>query len=255
MTSVNEIYKYLCGLAPLELQMGFDNSGFQIGRLSKEVKKVLLALDVTDAVVQEAVEFGAELIVSHHPLIFSAIKTIDSSDAEGERLLKLAENGIAVISMHTNLDIAAGGVNDVLIDILGAKAESTLDSENCGRVGHLESPMELPVFLDICKAKLNTKGLRYFNAGKPVHRIAVMGGAGADSIEDAFKHGCDTYVTSDIKYHQFLRAAEMGINLIDADHFCTENPIIPVLRDKLAQAFPTVEFSVSEKHTQIISFA
>ena len=255
MTSITEIYNYLCTLAPLELQMSFDNSGFQIGRMNKDVERVLLALDVTDNVVQEAVELGAGLIISHHPLIFSAMKSINGMNPEGARLIKLIENGIAVTSMHTNLDIAEGGVNDVLIAMLGAKAECGLDKENCGRVGQLENPMAFDSFLLHCKNVLKANGLRYYDAGKMVSKLAVMGGAGGDGVEEAYALGCDTYVTSDIKYHQFLIAKELGINLIDADHYCTENPIIPVLCDKLEKAFPETEFIVSKKHKQIISFA
>ena len=254
MTLINNVYEYLCSLAPLELQMSFDNSGFQIGRLNKQLHRVLLALDVTDPVVNEALELGAELIISHHPLIFSGIKTIDARDPAGERLLRLAENGIAVISMHTNLDIAEDGVNDVLIRLLGAEPVAALDKENCGRVGYFKEALTLSDFLEMSKKKLNANGLRYYDAGKPVSKLAVMGGAGGDNLEDAYALGCDTYLTSDIKYHQFLRAQELGINLIDADHFCTENPVIPAIREKLSEEFNDVEFLVSKVHKQIISF-
>lgn len=254
MTLINNVFEYLCSIAPLELQMSFDNSGFQIGRINNELHRVLLALDITDPVVNEAEELGAELIISHHPLIFSGIKSIDSRDPAGERLLRLAEKGIAVISMHTNLDIAEEGVNDVLIRLLGAEPISVLDKENCGRVGYLKEMLALHDFLEISKRKLNTNGLRYYDAGKPVHKLAVMGGAGGDNLEDAYALGCDTYLTSDIKYHQFLRAQELGINLIDADHFCTENPVISVLKEKLSDAFKDIDFIVSKVHKQVISF-
>lgn len=255
MTLINEIYEYLCAFAPLELQMGFDNSGFQIGRRNKEVTRILLALDVTDDVVAEAKEKGAELIVSHHPLIFNGIKSIEGIEPEGERLLRLAEYGIAVISMHTNLDITEGGVNDVLMHLLGGKVCSALDSANCGRVGYLEEKTAFQDFLRVCKDVLNTKGLRYYSSGKEVYKLAVMGGAGGDNLEDAYLHGCDTYVTSDVKYHQFLRAQELKMNMIDADHFCTENPVIFALKAKLEEQFPTVEILISERHGQIVSFA
>lgn len=254
MHTINEIYEYLCELAPLELQMGFDNSGFQLGRKISPVSRVMLALDVTDDVVAEAINLGCELIVSHHPLIFHAVKKIDGSDPEGERQLTLIENNIAVISMHTNLDIADGGVNDVLIRMLGAEPEAALD-EGCGRIGELEAAIELPQFLDFCKAILKVNGLRYYDAGRSVRKIAVMGGAGGDSLDIAFEKGCDTYLTSDIKYHQFLRAAELKLNLIDADHFCTENPIIPVLHKTLSDKFSTIEFYISQRHKQIVFFA
>lgn len=254
MTLINNVFEYLCSIAPLELQMSFDNSGFQIGRINNVLHRVLLALDITDPVVDEAEELGAELIISHHPLIFSGIKTIDGREPAGERLLRLAEKGIAVISMHTNLDIAAEGVNDVLIRLLGAEPATPLDKENCGRVGYLKEELALYDFLEISKKKLNANGLRYYDAGKPVYKLAVMGGAGGDNLEDAYALGCDTYLTSDIKYHQFLRAQELGINLIDADHFCTENPVIPALREKLCNEFNEVEFMVSKVHKQVISF-
>lgn len=249
MRRAGEIYEYLKELAPLELQMDFDNSGFQLGRLDAEVNRALLALDVTEEVVGEAIELGAQLIISHHPLIFSKLRSIMDT-----KLLRLAENRIAVISMHTNLDIAAGGVNDVLITLLGARADGPLDPDNCGRVGELPEAQQFDSFLRFCKTALDSKGLRYYDAGRPVKRLAVMGGSGGDYIGCAVEKGCDTYVTADIKYHQFLEAKELGINLIDGDHFCTENPVIPSLCEKLRHEFPDVCFTVSARHGQVISF-
>ena len=206
MTRINDVYSYLCELAPLEKQMSFDNAGFQLGRSGNEVHRALLALDVTDDVVREAEELGAELIISHHPLIFTPVKNLTDCDAGHRRLLELATKDIAVISMHTNLDIAEGGVNDVLIRALGAEPECALDADGCGRVGTLPEEKNMENFLTECKAALRVKGLRYYSAGRPVHRLAVMGGSGGDCVEDAYTKGCDTYVTADIKYHQFLHA-------------------------------------------------
>ena len=249
MTSCGDVFSFLCELAPTELQMDFDNAGFLIGRKSAEVTEILVALDVTDAVVEEAIESGAQLIVSHHPVIFRAIKSITD-----EKLLKLIENRIAVISMHTNLDIAEGGVNDVLLALLGAEREDTLDEAKCGRVGVLPMALSMADFLKLCRDRLHTNGLRYYDASRPVRRIAVLGGAGADELLAAASKGCDTYVTSDIGYHEFLLAAELGINLIDGDHFGTEDPVIPVLREKLAKHFPELSVKVSETHKALISF-
>ena len=250
MLVVNDILNYLCRLAPLQLKMDFDNCGLLLGRGDNKVSKVLLALDVTDVVVKEAIEIGANLIVSHHPLIFSGIKALTDN-----KLLTLVENNISVISMHTNLDIAPGGVNDVLISMLGAKCTDVLDEHGCGRVGMLDNELDIKEFLSICKETLKCNGLRYYSSGKKVKNLAVMGGSGGDCIDNAFKKGCDTYITADIKYHQFQRAAELGINLIDADHFSTENPIISVLKDRLADRYPDTIFVVSELHKAIISFA
>lgn len=249
MKRVNDIYEYLQTLAPLELQLGFDNAGIQIGRLSNSVTRVLLALDVTSEVVSEAAELGAELIVSHHPLIFTPIKNITD-----DTLLRLAREDIAVISMHTNLDIAEGGVNDVLLSLFNAERKDYLDEDNCGRVGELVKELDLSDFLIECKAALNANGLRYYDAGRRVKRIAVMGGSGGDYVTDAVNKGCDTYITADIKHHQFLLAKELNINLIDADHYCTENPVIPAVAAKLQAAFPDVEFTVSKIHKQVVQF-
>lgn len=253
MKTVREIFDYLCTLAPLELQEDFDNAGFLLGREETGVDRALLALDITGPVIEEAVEKKAKLIVSHHPLIFHPLKAITGGGA-GEKVLRLAENGIAAICMHTNLDIAKGGVNDVLIRLLGAQPEQALDAEGCGRVGTLPEPVAMADFLALCKERLHTKGLRYVASDRPVRRLAVMGGSGGGALEDAVRLGCDTYVTADIKYNQFLDAAELGLNLIDADHFCTEDPVIPVLAEKLRARFPDVDFAVSERHGQVISF-
>lgn len=253
-TSVQDIFSFLCSLAPLDLQMDFDNSGFLCGRSDEAVNRVLLSLDITSDVIEEAIAEKAELIVSHHPLLFHSIKSITDEESDTKKILRLLENRIAVISMHTNLDIAQGGVNDVLLGLFGLSAEAPLDEDGCGRIGELEQPIPLAVFLPRCKELLRTNGLRYYDAGRDVKRIAVMGGSGGDSIARAAALGCDTYLTADIKYHQFLEAAELGINLIDGDHFCTENPVMTSLQSKLQHHFPDVKFQISERHHQTIRF-
>ena len=250
MLLVNDILNYLCRLAPIQLKMDFDNCGLLLGRADNKVEKVLLALDVTDDVVKEAVEIRADLIISHHPVIFSGLKTLTDN-----KLLTLVEHNIAVISMHTNLDIAPGGVNDVLITLLGAKCCDVFDEHGCGRIGVLPEAVDFDAFLHSCKKVLNCNGLRYYSAGRSVKNLGVMGGSGGDCVDEAFEKGCDTYVTADIKYHQFQRAAELGINLIDADHFSTENPIIPVLKARLSDRYPEISFVVSKAHKAIIEFA
>ena len=240
MTKVQDIFQTLCRTAPLELQMDFDNSGFLLGYGNAPVTKALLALDVTDAVIDEAIREKAELIISHHPLIFHPLRTITNNTPEGRRVLRLIENRIAVISMHTNLDIAEGGVNDVLMAALGVQTEAALDEDGCGRIGVLDAKLSMQEFLPRVKEALNCNGLRYVDAGKSVYRVAVMGGAGADSIDRAVALGCDTYVTADIKYHQFQRALD---------------PVMSALFDMLRTRHADVRFLVSELHHPIIRFA
>lgn len=255
MVTNNDILSYLDSLYPLNLQLGFDNAGFIVGSRSREVSKVMLALDVTSEVVSEAADNGCSLIISHHPVIWNAMKQLCDDDITQKIVCNLIKNNISVISFHTNLDIAQNGVNDVLIELLGAECESALDEDNCGRIGFLRcGEMPLSDFLAFCKNTLSSNGLRYYDAGKKVNKIAVMGGAGGFAIEAAFEKGCDTYITSDIKYDRFLAARELGINLIDADHFCTENPVIFKLQAELSKQFPQIQFIISSAHNQTARF-
>lgn len=263
MNTVRDIFNYLNKLAPVELKMSFDNVGILAGNENNSVKKCLIALDITDDVINEAIKLHADLIVSHHPLIFHELKSVVESDLVGRKLIKLIKNDISAICMHTNLDIAQGGVNDALMSALGGTVSGFLepcgeDSDHnpvgCGRVGQLAESVDFQDFLAFCKSALNTNGLRYHNAGLPVKNLAVMGGSGGDCIALAKSLGCDTYVTSDIKYNGFLDAKELGINIIDADHYCTENVIVPVLFEKLSTRFPDIAFSVSKTHCQTAQF-
>ncbi len=264
MKTVKDIFDYLNTLAPVGLKMSFDNVGILAGSADASVKKCLLALDITDEVIDEAMSMGADLIMSHHPVIFHELKSVVAEDLVGRKIIKLIKNDISAICMHTNLDIAQGGINDALMSALGGCVSGFLEPcgtedaggapVGCGRIGELPESIELQSFLQICKETLHVNGLRYHDAGRPVKKLAVMGGSGGDCIALANDLGCDTYVTADIKYNGFLDAKELGINLIDADHFCTENVVIPVLHEKLTAKFSDVDFSISTVHCQTAQF-
>lgn len=263
MKTVKDVFGFLNMLAPVELKMDFDNVGILVGSEKCKVEKCLVALDITDEVIDEAINLKANLIVSHHPLIFHELKNVVAEDLVGRKLIKLIKNNISAICMHTNLDIAQDGVNDALMSALGATASGFLEPcgmdtaskpVGCGRIGELSESVDFRSFLSICKRSLNTNGLKYYDSGQTVKKLAVMGGSGGDCIALAKSLGCDTYVTADIKYNGFLDAKELGINLVDADHFCTENVIIPILREKLAAEFEGIEFLVSEVHCQTAQF-
>ncbi len=248
MAKVSELFDVLNELAPVEGKLGDDNVGLLVGSWEDEVERVLVALDITSEVIEEGKRLGADLIVSHHPMFFG-LRNVTDSDTTGARALKLARSGMSAICMHTNLDVAPGGVNDALSEVLGIEDTETFGPEACGRVGFVPE-QSLFDFMAHVKEALGAGGLRYVDAGRSVHRVAVLGGAGGGDMTDAFSAGADTYVTADVKHHQFIDAQELGMNLIDAGHFSTENVVVPVLAELLEDAFPGLEVTISRVHHQ-----
>ena len=264
MATVREIYQYLDGLAPFSLQMDFDNAGFLVGRGDRQVDKLLVSLDITGEVVAEAARLGCQLIVSHHPVIFFPAKSVTDATPDGRVLLSLAEGGIAAVCAHTNLDAVSGGVNDALAQRLGLTNIEQLHQDGVdasgrpygiGRVGNTAgAPMYAPAFAAFVKEALGANGVRYVDARRPVRRVAVGGGACADMMKDAVALGCDTFVTADVKYNGFLDARALGLNLIDAGHYPTEQVVVPVLAKWLTDGFPKVEVRTTQVHREAFSY-
>ena len=263
MATVADILNFVESLAPRYMKCDWDNAGLLCGRKEKEVTKILVALDPFRNVIEEAIETGADCIVTHHPLIFrNPLMAVNEDSEAGRCVLTLMEHGIAAINAHTNYDLAPGGINDVLARTLGLQNIEVINPEGedvqgrpygllrCGTVGEIS----LKAFLVGVKEHLDCDGLRYVDAGKPVRKVAVGGGSCADEMQDAITAGCDTFVTADVKYNQFRTAYELGLNLIDAGHFHTENPAMPVLAGKLRSAFPGVDVIFSEKHGDCMKF-
>ena len=262
MTTVGEILSYLETLAPRSMKMDWDNVGLLCGGRSRPVTKVLVALDPFEGVCREASQWGAELIVTHHPLIFSPLKAVTDETAIGRSVQLLCASGISAINAHTNLDCAPGGVNDCLAETLGLSDVQVIAPSGVDELGRpwgllrqgtVES-QSLSNFLSRVESALNCEGLRYVNGGKPVHRVAVGGGACASELMDAVNAGCDTFVTADVKYNQFWDARDLGLNLIDAGHFATENPVVSLLASKIAAQFPAVTVKISETHRDCMKF-
>ena len=260
MPTVREIEQALFLLAPRELAMDWDNVGHLEGDPEQDVTRVLVALDVTEAVVAEAQRRGCQLIVSHHPLMNvrwhgGEMQTLRPDTRLGRLLLTLIRADIAVISLHTNLDIAPGGVNDALAEALRIEDPGPLpgDESRLCRVGRLKRPVKLPEFAaSVCRL-LGANGVRY--AGdRDVEYTAIGGGACGDYIDAVIAAGCDTFVTSDLTYHQFLDAAPRGINLIDAGHFPTEDPVCEKLAAYLRKCFPTLIVEKSTSHKEVIQY-
>ena len=252
MATVADILQFIETLAPRSMKMDWDNVGLLCGSRSTPVTKVLVALDPFEHVCQEAADWGAELIVTHHPLIFRPLPNVTDETSIGRGLMTLIKHDISAINAHTNLDCADGGVNDTLAEILGLADVSIIGSEHLLRAGNFES--DLPAFLSHVKAKLGCEGLRYVDGGKPVCKVAVGGGSCGSALTEVAEAGCDTFVTADVKYNQFWDAGELGINLIDAGHFQTENPVCAVLAEKIRKAFPETEVVLSKNHYDCMKF-
>lgn len=258
MPTVREIESALFALAPKELAFNWDNVGQLLGDPEMEVSRVLVALDITEAVADEAIAAGCQLIVAHHPVMnckWLPVQTVRSDTPQGHLLLKLLRSGVSAICMHTNLDLAEGGVNDALAQALELIDPGPLgDEDGLCRMGTLAKPMPLEAFAKFVCKSLGCNGVRYAGAGKPVHRVAVGGGACGDFEDAAIAAGCDTFVTSDLTYHTFLDAAGKGINLIDAGHFPTENPVCEKLVSYLTAQFPEMSVTISASHREVIQY-
>ena len=262
MICVNDIVTFLETLAPRNTAEDWDNVGLLCGSSAAPVTKILVALDPFSSVCQEAAQLGAELIVTHHPLIFSPLKSVTDASSVGQCFHTLLKNGISAINAHTNLDMAPGGVNDVLAQALGLEDITVpyplgLDANGRAygllRTGTVAS-QPLDDFLSRVKERLGCPGLRYADGGKPVHRVAVGGGACGSEWLQAVQAGCDTFVTADVKYNQFWDSQQAGLTLIDAGHFYTENPVVAVLAQKLQAAFPEIPVSISKTHRDCMKF-
>lgn len=259
MPTVRDIEQQLYALAPRELAFPWDNVGQLLGDPEQEVSRVLVALDITEAVADEAIAKGCQLIVAHHPVMnckWLPVQSVRMDTPQGHLLLKLLLNGISAICMHTNLDAAEGGVNDCLAEALELIDPGPMEwgEERLCRVGTLHEPMLLEDFAKFVCRKLGSNGVRYAGPGGMVRRVAVGGGSCADSHEAAIAVGCDAFVTSDIKYHDFLDAAGKGINLIDAGHFPTEDPVCQKVIKYLSEQFSKLTVEKAESHREVIQY-
>lgn len=255
MASVGEILNFLWNAAPAELAEGFDNVGLIAGDEEVNVNHALLSLDITENVIAEAREMNAQLIISHHPVVFGNVKRFTPQDYVAKRAYSLVRAGISAICMHTNLDSADDGVGETLAKKIGLtdirEIAGTGENGNCGRIGFLEEPVE-PEWLALkVKDELGCDAVRYVAGNGKVSAVAVVGGSGGDFTELVMDSGADAFVTADVKHHQFIYANDCGFTLIDAGHHETEYPIIPELKKRLEAEFPTVKFELS-KHGSVI---
>ena len=255
MTTGQDILQFIESIAPPALKMEGDNVGLLCGRADKEVKTILVALDPFVSVCREAVEEQADLLVTHHPIIHGTITSVTDQTTYGKALLELMAHNISAVNAHTNLDCADGGVNDTLAERVGLTDIQKISADPYGllRQGQVGT-QSLEEFMSSVKSNLGCVGLRYADGGKKVHKVAVGGGSCGSELASVVKAGCDTFVTADVKYNQFWDAKMLGINMIDAGHFHTENPVVAVLAEKLQAAFPHIQVKISKNHCDCMKF-
>ncbi len=251
MTKIKDIITYFETFAPIETQMDFDNSGLLVGDGDLIVTKVLLALDITEDVVLEADRLGCELIISHHPVIFNPIKKIGIRDVP----YSLASKGIAALCMHTNFDLGTEfGVNTVLAEAVGVKNAVLSEKGECLFIGILDEDTDIEDFCKTVKSALNCDGLRYTDVKKRIRKIAVSSGAGGSNIFAVSETGADALLTGEIRHHEINAANAIGIDIIDAGHYKTEDIVILPLIKKLSSEFTDVDFIKSKTYSDRIKF-
>lgn len=253
MIKVKDIFKFIDEIAPFERSMKFDNCGLLIGNTSSEVQKVLVTLDITKSVIEEACLLGANLIISHHPIIFHAIKKIEFGTLPD----LICKNNIHAICAHTNLDIAEKGVNFHLAKSLGLSKLTALTYEEnlpLGLIGDLSSELNCEEFALHVKKSLECNGIRYTKLNKKIKKVAVCSGSGGEFYEEAYLKGADALVTGEIKHSQILAANQLPIMIVDAGHFKTENVIVEPLKNELTKKFPELEIFSSKTCTDNIVY-
>jgi len=246
---VKDIIKVIEDFAPLSIQEGWDNSGLCVGSPEDEVTSVLLALDCTPALVDEAVACGADMIVTHHPLIFSGLKRISPDDMTALAVIKAIKAGIAIYAAHTNADKVLGGVSGAMAARLGLENVTVLDDEGegmgLGAVGDFPVPMTSEAALALVKERFSLKVVK---ASRPVEglvsRVAMCGGSGGSLISAARRSGAQLYISGDISYHNFFTPE--GFMIMDIGHYESEIDIVDILFALITKKFPTFAVRITQ---------
>jgi len=241
----SEIMERLETLSPKAYAEDWDNIGLLAGRRDKEVETIYIALDATDEVIEDAVRMGADMLLTHHPLIFKKLFRVNTDDFIGRRVYELIKNDISYYAMHTNFDVM--GMADAAADELGLKErkvlnvtfEDEISKEGCGRVGRLLEQMPLKALAELVKRKFHVPNVRVFgDLDDIVETAAVMPGSGGSYIKDAIRAGADVMITGDIDHHEGIDAVAQGITVIDAGHYGIEKLFIPYMEEFIKREFP-----------------
>jgi len=255
MTKVKEISKEIEKFAPEFLKEEYDNVGLMVGDEQKEVKKVLLALDCTNEVIEEAISLKCDMIITHHPLLFKRPKNIIKGDLVGEKVIALVKEDISLYACHTNLDSAKDGINETIVNMLGFSSNEIIEPNmsgnykdgGLGRIVRLEKEISICNLVELVKKNLNINNIRLVRGSDKVKVLAIINGSGQDFFMKAKKLGADCIITGDTTYHFASDFKEMKISIIDAGHFSTEYLVFLKTLEFLKEKFKDVEFVASEK--------
>ncbi len=246
--TVSQLYDYLDQRIPASLSCDWDNDGLMCASDGdREVRRVLIALDITAAIAERAINEDYDVILSHHPLIFTPLKALNEREPVAKKVLRLLSAGVSAMSFHTRLDAVVGGVNDTLAAALGLSDVVPFgeNGEAIGRIGTLTAEMTLDDFAKLVKDVTGAPYVQAADAGRAVHRVALLGGGGASDVEAARAAGADTYLTGELKHNQLTDAPERGMNLIAAGHFYTEDLICQRLAELVATADSNIEIEIA----------
>lgn len=263
MKKLKEIIDIMEDFAPLNLKEDFDNVGLMVGDKESEVKRVLLALDCTLDVIEEAKEKKVDLIITHHPLLFIKPRSITTDTLTGKKIIELIKNNINLYSSHTNLDSAKEGLNETIVSILGYKSEELIElnknarnsNEGLGRIIRLEKAVSLDDFVDNVKKKLNISNVKLVRASDKIKNIAVINGSGSSFLDIAYRKGADCVITGDTTYHYASDYKEMGVSIIDTGHFPSEWIVFLEVINKIKDKLQDVEILVSENSEDPYTYA
>ena len=260
MTTIQKVMDSLEEWAPLSYQEGYDNAGLVVGDPKTEIKGVVITLDSTEEVVEEAIHLGANLIIAHHPIVFKGLKKFNGSNYVERTVIKAIKNNIAIYACHTNLDAVMTGVNSKICDLLNVKNRSILslkqgeDEAGAGMIGDLTEPMDEMEFLEEVKKTFNTGAIKYTKLlNKKVKKVAVCGGSGSFLLNDAIQKKADVFITSDVKYHQFFDA-DGQLVIADIGHFESEICTQELIYDHLSEKFTTFVACFSKVNTNPINY-
>lgn len=233
-------------IAPQSYAMEWDHVGLLIGTDRPEIRKVLVALDLTTAVADEAIAGGFDLVLTHHPILWEPVSKIDPNAYETAAAYRLIRNGIGMFAAHTNLDAAPGGVNDSLAALLGLYDVRPLPPENLGRIGMLDAPMPFSAFAALCEAKLNTCARIVGDPHDPIRTVGLIGGSGGSDVRFVKEAGCDAFVTGEMKHSQALEAEYLGLHCCVLGHYETENIVLQPLINRLQNANFDVQYQLTQ---------